>query len=138
MSTELPIVGRLEKVHFNEFNPDGEDVIAKIDTGADTGALHVIYEKLVTDDEGKQWLEYQAIDETHNIIRTDKFERVTVVSSNGTDQDRYKIHTTLILRGQEYDIDLTLADRSEMTYEVIIGRKFLEGRFLVDVSQENI
>lgn len=137
MDENLVIVGWLEKVHFKEYSADSEEVIAKIDTGADTGALHVVFEEIVNV-EGKDILRFQPFTEDHGIIETDAFKKIMVRSSNGEQQERHRVQTVIELRGKEYDIELTLADRSEMNYEVIIGKKFLENRFLVDVSQENI
>ncbi len=57
-----------------------------------------------------------------------------VKSSNGTRQERIFILTTLELYGQVYETEISLTDRKEMTYAMLIGRKYLEDRFIVDVS----
>jgi hypothetical protein len=57
-----------------------------------------------------------------------------VKSSNGTIQERIFIKTTLRLFGREYETELSLTDRKNMKYPMLIGRKFLEGRFVVDVA----
>lgn len=132
-------LGWLERVWFPEFGtPDG-GVIAKIDTGADSGALHCISEKVVTDDKGKAILVFRPFNSAHKLIRTTHYKRILVRSSNGMKAERHQIKTKIRLGdGKEYAIELTLADRKHMNYEVIVGRKFLENKFLVDVSQENV
>jgi hypothetical protein len=57
-----------------------------------------------------------------------------VKSSNGTIQERIFIKTTLALFNQQYETELSLTDRASMKYPMLIGRKFLEDRFIVDVS----
>ena len=57
-----------------------------------------------------------------------------VKSSNGAVQERIFIKTTLRLFGREYETELSLTDRKNMKYPMLIGRKFLEGRFVVDVA----
>lgn len=131
------IIGRLERVSFPDLTEDeNESIIAKIDTGADNGALHVESLKLATI-EGKEFLEFQPVNTQHKIVRTNAFSKVKVKSSNGELQDRFRISTVIVVRGERYPIEITLTDRSEMTYETIIGRHFLKDRFLVDVSIEN-
>lgn len=132
-------LGWLEKVWFPEFGtPDG-GVVAKVDTGADSGALHCALERLVRDENGQTVLEFQPFDTSHPMIRTADYKRILVRSSNGLMEERHRIKTKLRLSdGKEYKIELTLADRTDMNYEVIIGRKFLDNKFLVDVSKENI
>ena len=57
-----------------------------------------------------------------------------VKSSNGTVQERIFIKTTLRLFGREFETELSLTDRKNMKYPMLIGRMFLEGRFVVDVA----
>lgn len=132
-------LGWLERVWFPDFGTPDEGVIAKVDTGADSGALHCVTETIIKDEEGNEVLEFQPFDEQHKLVRTKRFKKIYVRSSNGLKSERHRIKTKIKLAdGQNHDIELTLADRTEMTYEVIIGRKFLQGRYLVDVSQENV
>ena len=138
MSDSLPVVGWLERVWFPEFAPIEKGVVAKIDTGADSGAMHCVFERVVKDDNGKEWLEFQPLDTKQPTVRTDRFKRIIVRSSNGTIEERHRIETTVKIKGSEHPIKLTLSDRSDMKYDVIIGWRFLENRFLVDVSHTNI
>ena len=57
-----------------------------------------------------------------------------VKSSNGTMQERIFIKTTLEIYGRAFETELSLTDRTSMKYPMLVGRKYLEGRFLVDVS----
>lgn len=138
MNDSLPVIGWLERVWFPEFKASNDGVVAKIDTGADSGAMHCVFERIVKDGQGKDWLEFQPLDTDRPIIKTDKFKRIVVRSSNSTVEERHRVETRIMIHDQEYPIKLTLSDRSDMKYDVIIGWRFLENRFLVDVSRTNI
>lgn len=57
-----------------------------------------------------------------------------VKSSNGKSEDRIFVETVIELFGKKYKAELSLTDRKDMKYPMLIGRKYLQGRFLVDVS----
>jgi hypothetical protein len=40
------------------------------------------------------------------------------------------------VEGKQMEVRFTLADRYTMAYPVLLGRSFLEGQFLVDVSKQ--
>lgn len=129
------VLGRFEHVSFPEFGMDG--VVAKIDTGAFTGALHAtkVHEE---DENGVQILYFSPFDHPEIVYQTTNFERGMVRSSNGKSETRYFIETGIVVQGDRYAVTLTLADRSEMKYPVLIGRRFLHANeFIVDVSVGN-
>ena len=126
-------IGSFEKVSFPEFGMN--NVVAKIDTGAFTGALHCtrVHEK---EEDGIQMLYFSPFNNPKTVYKTDNFERGIVKSSNGSTTERYFIETSIILKKNRYAITLTLANRSEMKWPVLIGRRFLHANeFVVDVSQ---
>jgi hypothetical protein len=57
-----------------------------------------------------------------------------VKSSNGSTEERIFIKTVIELAGRRYKAELSLTDRASMKFPMLIGRKFLEKRFLVDVA----
>lgn len=129
-------IGRLETVDFPELGLFG--IEAKIDTGAYRSAIHArdIYEGETS--HGKT-LSFKLLDEDHpqysnRLCTVSSFSRVSVKSSTGVPEYRYKIKTTVVIKGNSYVTDFTLADRTAMRYPVLIGRKVLRNRFIVDVS----
>lgn len=134
MSTKQnSIVGSSEIVSFPRF--DMFNVPAKIDTGADSGAIHctTIEEREIG---GKSVLRFSPFDHPENVIIATDYMMKVVKSSNGDREKRYFIDTTIVVQGNEYPITLSLADRKEMTWPVLIGKKFLsEQHFLVDVRR---
>jgi hypothetical protein len=58
-----------------------------------------------------------------------------VKSSNGTTEQRYVIQTPVVLGKEEWSIEITLTDRSDMNYLMLFGREAIGSRFLVDPSK---
>ncbi len=128
-------LGAFEKVDFPEFGLN--DITAKIDTGAYSGALHCTQIEEVETAEGPT-LTFSPFDHPEITYSTSDYAVKHVKSSNGDEQARYFISTTIKLRGKVYPIALTLADRSEMKWPVLIGRRFLrQNEFLIDVTRKS-
>ena len=114
---------------------------AKVDTGARTSTLHVASLRVVAEHaDGTAELELTLpLDRRHPersaIARARMLRRVTVRDSGGHREVRPLIATDLVLGPVRKRIFLTLTDRSGMLFRMILGRKALEGDFLVDVSR---
>lgn len=127
------ILGRVEKVDF----PDDDiyDVHAKVDTGAYRSSVWAtnIYEK---DDRlyftllGSESEYY--VGKEHAVK---SYEIVDVENSFAASQKRYSIFLRVKIGSRVVRTNFTLSDRSKKTYPVLLGRKLLKGRYLVDVSQ---
>lgn len=123
------VVGAFELVNFPEFAT--KPLKAKIDTGAYTGALHCSNIK-EEESEGGKILVFTPLGGSKT-IKKDEFIIKYVRSSNGVRQKRYFVSTSIIVRGRTYEIILSLADRSDMKWPVLIGRRFLrQNHFLVN------
>jgi hypothetical protein len=110
---------------------------AKIDTGADSNSLHC--DDIYIDDE--KFVHFTLLDKVHSAyhgkkIKMPLYKIKKVKSSNGSVQLRASIQVTVSFFGKKYKTDISLANRSDMKYPMLIGRKFLTNRFLVDVSKE--
>ena len=53
-------------------------------------------------------------------------------------EERYSVVTSITLFNKKYIIELTLTERGEMKYPVLLGRKFLSGKFVIDTSKKNL
>ncbi len=125
----MKIVGAFEAVTMPELGVI--DVVAKIDTGAWSGALHCtdIYEQ-----DGR--LYFTPLGDPKLAMSMTEYEVRPVKSSNGNEEDRYRIPSSVVLGGETYRTYITLSDRAGMQYEILIGRKFLrKHKMLVDVSR---
>lgn len=127
------ILGSFEEVEFPDFN--NYKVTAKIDTGAYSGALHCT--KIFVDkSKRKHVLHFSPFDHPEVEMKSRNFRKRTVTSSNGSTQERFIIKTNVTIQGKTYPINISLADRSVMKWDVLIGRRFLrKHNFLVDVNK---
>jgi hypothetical protein len=133
-SKQPPIVGRVVAVGLPQFGI--EAVTAKIDSGAFSGALHATNIREVKK-RGRHQLEFIPLNNDGKPVRTAKFSKKRVKSSNGAIADRYVIDTKLRIFDQLLPITITLTDRAAMKHPIIIGRKFLRTHgFLIDVSSD--
>ncbi len=133
------IIGRLENIDFPEW--DLYDIEAKIDTGAYTSSLHCHHIKSYQSDNNKEFVKFNLLDPSHETYNDKLFKlpvyRTKVVkSSNGTTEERFIVKTQVRIFNQLIETELSLTDRSEMKYPVLIGRKLINNRFLVDVSKK--
>lgn len=134
------IIGRTEKVDFPDLGLEG--IEAKIDTGAYSTAIHS-HKIWVEEIDKKKTLNFELFDPVHKYyrkttIRTANFHQKSVRSSNGKVEQRYIIKTAMVLGGKKRITDLSLTNRRQMRYPVLVGRKFLKRGFLVDVSKTYI
>jgi hypothetical protein len=119
---------------------------ARVDTGARSCSLHV--EKIEIKDEAPKRL--QNIGKTVRFLvkgengKSDWIETtiagaVRVKSSvfkNGEFDRRYKVRLTLRWKDVEKEVLVTLNDRTDMSYPLLVGRNYLRGDFLVDVAKK--
>ncbi|WP_271765567.1 ATP-dependent zinc protease family protein [Aquimarina algiphila] len=135
MEKEKKIIGRTDKADFPLL--ELKNIDAKIDTGAYTSSIHCIDIKEID-----QTLQCSFLDPMHPEYNGKRFtfknyDITAVKSSNGKVEMRFTIRTQIIVFGNTYPITFTLSPRDDMCFPVLIGRKFLSGKFLVDPQSEN-
>jgi hypothetical protein len=133
MIREKLIIGRREKVDFPELGLFG--ITAKIDTGAYTSALHCfdIKEKdgvLYFTPLGPAHEEYTGQEQ-----KLTSYTQKEIKNSFGEIEKRYIIKTIVKIGRRRIRAIISLTDRGKMRYPVLIGRKLLKNRFVVDVSK---
>ncbi len=129
------IVGRKEIISILDL--DLFELDAKVDTGADSNALHC--DDIFVDDEG--FVHFTLLDEVHPSYHGKKmkmplYKNKKVRSSNGALQIRPSIQVKVKFFDKEFKTIISLTNRADMKYPMLIGRKFLGKGFLVDVSKE--
>lgn len=134
----LKTIGRLESIDFPDWELFGID--AKIDTGAYTSSLHCHHIESY-DSEGDKMVRFNLLDPSHETYNEKLFnlpvhKTKMVKSSNGSTEERIIVKTNVKIFDSVFEAQLSLTDRSEMRYPVLIGRKLIRNRFLVDVSQK--
>ena len=129
---EKKIIGRFDRADFPDLHLN--DISIKIDTGAYTSSIHC---DNITEEEDV--LRCTFLDEEHPLYNGKEFvfndyDVVFVRSSNGMVQKRYQIISKIKLFDKIYKISLSLAARQEMRFPVLLGRKFLTKKFIVDTE----
>jgi len=133
-------IGRFEAISFPDFELGL--VNAKIDTGADSCAIHCSQIKLI-EKNGVEQLAVKLLDKRHKeftnkFIYFSDFKERSVKNSFGHIEIRYGIKTNIKVGDDVIFTDITFAARSLMNYEVLLGRKFLKGNFVVDVARRYV
>jgi hypothetical protein len=132
MNENKDIFGIVEYVSLSELGLN--DVPAKIDTGAYSGALHCSHIEEYVNESGRKVLKFTPSENQSHSKEIKNYKRSYVRSSTGHRIKRYLFDTKIVIKGIEYVIRIGLSDRSDMNYEILIGRRFLaENNILVDV-----
>jgi hypothetical protein len=134
------IIGRAESIDFPSWLL--VDVPAKVDTGAYLSAVHATNIKEVTK-KGKKVLKFTLLGNHPSYpysreIEVSHYELKTVENSFGVKQERYSIKLKSKLAGKVFISEFTLADRSTKVFPILLGRTFLNNRFMVDTNIANI
>lgn len=111
---------------------------AKVDTGARSSSLHA-FDIHTFDREGKLWVKFKVHPQQHDNTETVSCETPVkdyrqVTDSGGHRSMRYVIETTLALGDRSFPIEMTLADRSDMLFRMLIGRTAMD-HYIVDPSR---
>lgn len=114
-------------------------LLAKLDTGARSSALHVPRTQVI-DIDGVPYVNFDldddAPDESGLLRHTAPLVDLrTVKSSSGHAEQRLTIHTTLSFAGLQWLIELTLTDRSDMKLPMLVGRSAMHSRLIIDPSR---
>jgi hypothetical protein len=133
----LPTIGWREWLQLPELPLPW--IKCKVDTGARSSSLHAIeleYENI--NDVTFVKFAVQPHQGTSEPVVTclapvSEFRRVR--SSNGVQEERPVIVTTCALRGFLYPLELTLTDRQQMGFRMLLGREAIRGRFVVDCNR---
>ncbi len=132
---EKKVVGTIELISIVDL--ELYDLDAKIDTGADSNALHC--DNIHIDE--NNFVHFHLLDEVHEsyngkkiVMPLHKLKRIK--SSNGEIQERASIRVSVEFFGKRYKTIISLTNRADMKYPMLIGRKFLANKFLVDVSKQ--
>lgn len=136
---EKKIIGRTEIVDLPELGM--YSIHAKVDTGAETSVIHC-EDMEVIEKEGHLYIvghvkPHEDSDEILSISFPVHRER-KVKSSFGQSENRHIFITKIKMFSTLYDIKLSFRDRSAMSYPMLLGRNFITGKFLVDVSRKNL
>ncbi|MBU2018830.1 MAG: RimK/LysX family protein [Bacteroidetes bacterium] len=135
---ERIVIGRKDKADLPLFKL--VDIPVKIDTGAYTSSIHCdqIDKKTI---DGKEILEVVFFSMNKEVAPTfqfDTFSEKRVRSSTGEMESRYIIQGNIELFGKVFKTPFSLSKRMKMKYPVLLGRKLLNRKFVVDSAKTNL
>ena len=112
------------------------DIKVRVDTGAKTSSLHVDNIREL-DINGVSKVQFDIHPDKHDVqsiltMCEDIIDFRVIKSSNGDEEQRYVIKSPIKLGSDQWDIEITLSNRAQMTYLMLLGREGLGARFLVD------
>lgn len=131
---EKLVLGWREKVALPDFGVD--QIKVKIDTGARTSALHAFRIKPFRR-RGKRFVRFYVHPVEHRrepelLCEAPIVDERIVTSSNGKQEHRYVVETLLQIGEAEWPIEVTLTNRDEMGFRMLLGRQALKRRVVVD------
>ncbi|WP_018969333.1 30S ribosomal protein S6--L-glutamate ligase [Rubritalea marina] len=138
MSVNKTIVGSAEWLALPQLQVPA--IKARVDSGAKTSSLHAFNIHSFKRD-GEAWVSFEVHPIQKNrktVVRCEAMvvDRRIIKSSNGEREKRYVIRTAMELAGESHSIEITLSNRDNMGYRMLLGREAMVGRILVDPSEE--
>ncbi|QJB58443.1 ATP-dependent zinc protease [Pseudodesulfovibrio sp. zrk46] len=128
------IIGWREWVSLPDFCVPGIKV--KVDSGAATSAIHA-FDIVPFERDGAQFVRFNIhpLQGRHDIsipCEAPLVDRRKVTNSGGQSQKRFVVRTTLEIVGRRWSIDLTLTNRDQMKFRMLLGRSGMSQRLIVD------
>ncbi|MBD1556691.1 ATP-dependent zinc protease [Vibrio sp. S9_S30] len=131
------IVGWREVLSLPELRLDR--IKAKIDTGARTSCLHAYKLETFTRN-NTLWVRFWMHPEQNNtelsqICEAKVINKRVVRDSGGHEEERYVVETLLSLGGEQWPIEITLTNRENMRFRMLLGRTAMRNRIIVDPTE---
>jgi hypothetical protein len=138
MKKPVEIIGATDIVDL----PDLEwfNVPVRVDSGATTSSIHCSRVRLIK--EGNHTALRFYLDAKkgapQQYFSVQDFKETIVRNSSGKEEKRYVIKTHVKLFGRKIRTEFSLANRRKMSYPILLGRKLLKNRFIIDVAQKDL
>jgi len=130
---DLVILGWVERVHLVE---PGFTLKAKLDSGAETSSLDARIIKKFRQ-HGKRWVRFAITDPNtgeEQVLVRERVRTIGVVQHEGTNQVRPTVMLQACIADRLLDIEVSLVDRSEFSYRLLLGRRALRSFALIDTG----
>lgn len=126
----MTIIGRKELIKIPILG--NEYMVAKIDTGAYSNSIHC--DRVEANEVG---LDIVMDDRTIIRLNAGEYKYKAVKSSNGIIEVRVTTKLNVVFNNKRYKTMFTFTNRDNMSSKILIGRKFLSKRYIVDVAKTN-
>jgi hypothetical protein len=134
---KYPTIGWREWISLPALNIT--KIKAKVDTGARTSALHAFsLEPFIENGNNRIRFDIHPMqhdtDYTVNCV-ADVVDKRLVTDSGGHEEERYVIQTPITIAGQTWSIEITLTERENMLFRMLLGRSALRKHFIVNPAR---
>ena len=138
MKSSLEVIGATDIVDLPEL--EWYNVPVRVDSGATTSSIHCSRVRLIKEGEHTTLCFYLDTKKgaPQQSFSVREFKETVVRNSSGKEEKRYVIKTKITIFGKKIRTEFSLANRRKMRYPILLGRKLLKKRFLVDVSQKDL
>ena len=113
---------------------------ARIDTGATTSSISAVDIEPFERD-GKDWVKFKIEHEGHKskeiALPVQRWVKIRQSSADGT-QERAVVDAWIQIGDLKEKTEFTLADRTHLTFPLLLGRSFFKDVAVVDVSQQYV
>ncbi len=130
------LIGRTDIVDFPKLELFG--IAIKVDSGAYTSSFHCHHIEVENEVLKCQFLDPEHEKYHQKYFYFKEFIQKNVKSSNGIIESRFIITTEILIFNKIHNIELSLTERGSMTYPVLLGRKFLSKKFIIDTAKKNL
>jgi len=130
---DLVILGWVERVYLTD---PGFALKAKLDSGAETSSLDARIIKKFRQ-HGKRWVRFAVTDPNtgdEQVLVRERVRTIGVVQHEGTNQVRPTVMLQVCIADRLLDIEVSLVDRSEFSYRLLLGRRALRSFALIDTG----
>lgn len=132
----MHVLGRYDRVDLPGLKL--RNIHAKVDTGAYRCSLHCQSAEVVN-----SVLEFVLLDSEHPEFtgmkfRVKDFHERDIKNSFGEVERRFVINTTIKIFDEEITAEFSLSNRGSLKFPILLGRKILQNRFLIDVTKKNL
>ena len=113
-----------------------KSIKAKMDTGAKTSALHTYFIEPINNSErpmvrfGIHPMQKSVKNDT--ICIADIVDERRIVDSGGHPELRYIIRTSILVGNKKWPVDLSLTNREQMRFRLLIGRAAISEQLIID------
>ncbi|QOD60807.1 ATP-dependent zinc protease [Polaribacter haliotis] len=133
-------IGRSDKADFPELSLSEIDL--KVDSGAYTSSIHCSNIKEISIN-SQPFIQFTLLDPEHPFYNNKEFKfknyaSKIVKSSNGISEMRFMVLTEIVIFNKTYPIYLTLSERKDMKFPILLGRKFLNKKFVIDTAKKDL
>ena len=134
---QCPVIGWREWVSLPAFGIN--KIKAKIDTGARTSALHA-FALTPFQEDGIAKIRFAIHPFQHDVTSivhciANIVDKRFVTDSGGHEEERYVIETMITIAGQSWLIEITLTERENMLFRMLLGRRALRKRFIINPAR---